>query len=83
MTHEKALQTCYNHSCGTGEWNSTFFTFLMIIEGTTEKVLQFKVPFTTKTLVSLNKECYFEHYIEVQTVNNILIDIIFVTKIFF
>jgi hypothetical protein len=26
------------------KWNGTFFTFPLIIEGTTEKVLQFKMP---------------------------------------
>ncbi len=31
--------------------------------------------FTTKTLVSLNKKCNFEHYSEVQTAKNILINI--------
>jgi hypothetical protein len=35
------LKTCQK----TGdEWNSTFFSFSLIIEGTTEKVLQFKMP---------------------------------------
>jgi hypothetical protein len=36
-----------------------------------------------KTLVSLNKFCIFVHYREVQTIKNLLIDIIFVMKIFF
>ncbi len=26
------------------QWNTTFFSFGLIIEGTTEKVLQFKMP---------------------------------------
>jgi hypothetical protein len=30
------------------EWNSTFFTILMIIKGTTEKVLQFILPLRIK-----------------------------------
>jgi hypothetical protein len=65
------------------QWNSMFFAFSFIIEGTTEKVLQFIIPssqFTTKTLVSLNKKCIVEHYREVQTIKYLLIDIIFVKK---
>jgi hypothetical protein len=62
-----------------------FFAFSFITEGTTEKVLQFIVPlsqFKTKTLVSMNKIFIFEHYIEVQTIRNLLNGIIFVMKIF-
>jgi hypothetical protein len=51
------------------EWNSTFFAFSLIKEGTTEKVLQFIMPlesiYSKKTLVSLNKKWFFEHYREV------------------
>jgi hypothetical protein len=52
------------------EWNSTFFAFSLIVEGTTEKVLQFIMPlksiYPTETLVSLNQKCIFEHYREFQ-----------------
>ncbi len=34
------------------------FAFSMIIEVTTEKLLQFVMPFTNKTLVSLNKNFF-------------------------
>ncbi len=47
------------------------FEFSLIIEGTTEKVLQFIMPlgqFTAETLVSRNKKCIFEHYTEVQKI---------------
>jgi hypothetical protein len=37
-------------------------------------------PYTTKTLVSLNKKTHFEHYREIQTSKHLLIDIIFVIK---
>jgi hypothetical protein len=43
------------------------FAFWLIIEGTTEKELQFIMQFTTKTLVSSNKKCIFEHHRVVQT----------------
>ncbi len=42
------------------QWNSAFFAFSMILEGTTEKVLQFKMPLESiynRNLVSLNKKC--------------------------
>jgi hypothetical protein len=41
------------------------FAYSLIIEGTTEKELQFIRPlsqFTAETLVSLNKKCIFEYY---------------------
>ncbi len=54
------------------QWNSTFFiTFSLIIEGTTEKVLQFIMPL--KSICNQNlkkvlkKKCIFEHYREVWT----------------
>jgi len=56
-----------------------FFAFSISIEGTTEKVIQFISPYITKTLVSLNKKCIFEHYTEIET-SKLLIDIIFVMK---
>jgi hypothetical protein len=60
------------------------FAFSFIIEGTVEKVLLFHLrQFSTKTLVSLNKNCIFEHYSEVQTIKNLLIDIDLVVKIYF
>ncbi len=46
------------------QWNSMFFAFSLIIEGTTEKVLQFKIPLKliyNQTLALLNKKCIFEH----------------------
>jgi hypothetical protein len=51
------------------QWNSTFFAFSLIVEGTIEKALKFIMPlsqFTTETLVSLSKKCIFEHYREFQ-----------------
>ncbi len=36
-----------------------------------------------KTLASLNKKCIFEHCRDVRTIKNILIDTIFVMKMFF
>ncbi len=61
-----------------------FFTFSLIIEGTTEKVPQLKMPVKSinkKTLGSLNKKCYIEHYKEVQTVKiySYLYDLLFCT----
>jgi hypothetical protein len=63
-----------------------FFVFLLIIENTTEKVLQFIM--SLKSIYNQNngfieQKCIFEHFREVQTIKNLLIDIIFVTKIFF
>ncbi len=55
------------------------FVFSLITEGTTEKVLQFK-----KSLKPIyNKNFGFiEHYREVQTIKNLLIDIILPWKFF-
>ncbi len=52
------------------EWNSTFFAFSLMIEGTTEKVLQFIMPLKSsynKNLGFNEQKCIFEHYKEVQT----------------
>ncbi len=54
---------------------ASFLAFSLIIEGTIEKVLQFKChlsQFTIKSLVSLNKKKYFEHYRVVQTLKKLL-----------
>ncbi len=59
------------------------FAFWLIIEGATEKVLQFIMQLKSifnKTWVSLNKKFIFEHYREVQTRKSLLIDIIFGMK---
>jgi hypothetical protein len=63
-----------------------FFAFSLIIEGTTEKVLQFIMPLKSicnQNLGFIEQIMYFEHYREVQTRTNLLIVIIFVMKIFF
>jgi hypothetical protein len=39
---------------GSGQWNSTFFAFSLIEEGTTEKVLQFMM-----TLKSIHSQTLF------------------------
>ncbi len=47
------------------------FAFSLILEGTTGKVLQFKMPLKSiykKSLALLNKKCIFEHSREVQTI---------------
>jgi hypothetical protein len=51
------------------QWNSTFFAFSMIIEGTTEKVLQFSMLIMSifnQNLGFTEKVCIFEHYKEVK-----------------
>ncbi len=55
----------------------------MIIEGATEKVLQFEMLLKSIYVKTLNKKYIFEHNREVQTIKNLLIDMIFVMKIFF
>jgi hypothetical protein len=58
-------------SSTTYKWNSTFFAFSLIIEGATEKVLQFTMPLKSiynKKLGFANKKCIFEHYREVPTI---------------
>jgi hypothetical protein len=69
-----------------GEWNSTFFAFSLIIECATEKVLQLIMPLKSiynQNLGFIEQKLYFEYYREAQTMNNLLIDIIFAMKIFF
>jgi hypothetical protein len=60
-----------------------FFPFSLIIEGTAEKVLLFKMPLKSiynKMLALFNKNCIFEHNRKVQTIKHLFIDIIFITK---
>jgi hypothetical protein len=67
------------------EWNSTFFAFSLIIEGTTEKVLQFILPLKTiykQNFGFISQKCIFEHYREFQTIRNLLIDITLVIIVF-
>ncbi len=68
------------------EWNNTFLAFSLIIEGTTDKVLQFIMPlesiYSKKTLVSLNTNWFWT----LQRGSNnkkYIIDFIFVVTIFF
>jgi len=68
------------------QWNSTFFYFSLIIEGTTERVLQFIMPIRSiynQNIGFIEQILFFELYRRVQTMRNLLIDIIFVMKIFF
>ncbi len=47
------------------EWNSTFFAFSLIIEGTTEKLLQFIIPLKSAYNENHNfnaQKWLFEHY---------------------
>jgi len=58
----------------------------MIIEGTTEKVLQFSMLIMSifnQNFGFNEKVCIFEHHREVQTIKNQLIDIDLVMRIFF
>ncbi len=60
------------------QWNNTFFKFSLIIEGTTEKVLQFIIRLLSiynKNLGFIEHNCIFEHYIEIQTIKTLLTDI--------
>jgi hypothetical protein len=44
------------------QWNSTFFAFSIIVEGTTEKVLQFIMPLEflyNKNLCFIEQKMYF------------------------
>ncbi len=57
-----------------------FFAFSLIIEGTTEKVLQFIMPFESiysRNFGIIDQKMYFEHYREFQARKTILIYIIF------
>jgi hypothetical protein len=62
------------------------FSFSLIIEGDTEKVLQFKMPLKSiwnKSFGFIEQKCTFENYREVQTIKYLLIDMIFVMKFFY
>jgi hypothetical protein len=62
-----------------------FFAFSLIIEGTTDKVLQFIMPPKTiynKNLGFIKQKMYFEHYREVQSIKSLIIDIIFLINFF-
>ncbi len=62
-----------------------FFAFSWITEAPTEKVLEFIMTLKSsynKNLGFIEQKCIFEHYREVLTIKNLLIDIIFVMKIF-
>jgi hypothetical protein len=63
-----------------------FLQFLLIIEGATEKVLQFVVQLSSiynkKPWFHWTKKCSFEHYREVQTRKSLLMDIIFAVNFF-
>jgi hypothetical protein len=59
------------------------FAFSLMIEGTTEKVLQFMMPLKSiynKNLGFIEQKCIFEYYREVQTRKTQLIDMIFIMK---
>jgi len=61
------------------------FVFSFIIEGSTEKVLQFKITFKSiynKNLCIIEQKSILEQFTEVQWILNLLIDIIFVMKFF-
>ncbi len=51
-----------------------FFAFSWTVKGTTEKVLQFIIPFESiysKNLSLIEQKMFFEHYREVQTIKNL------------
>jgi hypothetical protein len=59
------------------------FAFPIIIEGTTEKVLQFIMPLNSrynKNLGFIEQKHIFEHNREIQTIKHLFIDIIFVME---
>jgi hypothetical protein len=58
------------------------FVFLLITEGTTEKVLQYIMPLKSIYNKNLGFVDIFEHNRGVQTIKSLLIDIIFVMKFF-
>jgi hypothetical protein len=66
----------------TGAMEQHIFAYSLIIEGTTEKVLQF-MPLQTKLWFRRTKKCIFKHYREFQTIKTLLIDITLAMKIFF
>ncbi len=62
-----------------------FFSFSLIIEGTTEKVLQFIMPLKliyNKNFGFIELKCIFEQYREVQEIKTIIINNIFFMKNF-
>ncbi len=59
------------------------FAYSIIIEGTTEKVMQFIIPLKSiynKNLGLIEQKCIFERNREIQTSKHLLNDIIFVPK---
>jgi hypothetical protein len=47
------------------KWNSTLFTFSLIIEGAKEKVLKFKMPMksvSNRNFGSIKQKCIYEHF---------------------
>ena len=51
------------------QWNSAFFAFSLIIEGTTEKVRKLIMPLKSiysQNLGFIEQKCIFEHYREFQ-----------------
>ncbi len=65
------------------QWNSAFFAFSLIIEGTTEKVFQFIMPLKSiynRNFGFMEQKMNFEHCREFQARNTQLIDIIFAVK---
>ncbi len=73
------------HSVRANIYNVTghFFAFSLVIEGTTEKVLQFMMPFQSiynRNFGFIEQKMNFEHYREFQARKTLLIDIIFAMK---
>ncbi len=65
------------------QWNSTFFAFSIIIEGTTEKAWQFTMPlnsYTTKIMVSVNKKVFLNTTERFKQENMYQLIFIFVTE---
>ncbi len=55
------IPTCSSYACFT-KWNSMFFAFSLIIEGTTEKVLQFIMSLKSiynENLLFIEQKVYF------------------------
>ncbi len=66
--------------CLSNPWNSAFFAFSLIIEGTTEKALKFIMPLKliyNRILGFVEQKSIFEHNREFQARKTLLIDIIF------
>jgi hypothetical protein len=54
------------------QWNSMFVTLSLIVDGATEKVLQFTMPYKSiynKDFCFNEDKCIFEHCKKVKTVN--------------